>query len=386
MDLGSWKRLHNLELAAHWTLTNDRPHFKQVIIPMKAAKLADRFSRALEPLFTKTVSESAFASWGEDHETSEDRRFRLTGIFGAALRFKAATISTNSRYEFVLYPLGTPHEKNASANVPRGASDRRGFDDPAQNQSWQYASLHAYAVVVSLPRDNSADALVNPKNFVSKTVEERVKFSKYNKFVTATKCEEARATTDTTHQKHAQERVNLMTPAPTSSDLTTSAPTNLAPTRPAPTNSVSTKSTVIVSLTPRRKEVINSMSNRPRMRQVRSRAVSPRTPETSTIPSTQSPATENKHVRHSVTSPMTVKRSSRGDKHTEEKSPTCDICKGKISSIDNCNRHKKNSRFSRCFAYQTFPSANSICKNRAPDVPNVTSSSRRLFYSKSTGI
>ena len=325
MDLGGWMRLHNLELAAHWILTNDRPHFKQAIIPRKATELAARFSRALEPLFANTASESAFASWGEDNEASEDRRFRLKGIFEAALRLKAATVSTNCRYEFVLYPLGTSHAQEQPANLPSGVNGRRGLDDSLQNQSWRYASLHAYAAVASLPRDNFADALVSPKNFVSKTVEERAKLSRYNKFMTATKSEEARAAPGAILPRHAREHVY--------------------PTNPGPTNSISTNSMAIATPGPMRNEVMNSMSNRPRVRQVRSRAVSPSTPESSTIPPTQSSATAKKHVGDSGTSANTVKRSSKGTKASEEKAPTCNICKAEFASNQSRNRDQQNSEF-----------------------------------------
>lgn len=190
MTAAGWKRLHNLELAAHSILTNDRPQFKQVVIPRKAAELAARFSRALEPLFSNMASKSAFASWDEDHEACEDRRFRLKGVFEAALRLKAATVSTNCKFEFVVYPLGTSHVQEQRETLGGDFSARRGLDNFSQNESWQYASLHVYAALASLPRDNFADALVSSKNFVAKSLDERARLSKYNKFVTAMKSED----------------------------------------------------------------------------------------------------------------------------------------------------------------------------------------------------
>jgi len=296
---------------------------------MTAANLADRFSRALEPLFTKNVSESPFASWGENHETSEDRRFRLTGIFAAALRLKAATISTSSRYEFILYPLGTPHVKNTSANVPRDVSHCREFNDPAQSKSWQYASLHAYTAVASLPRDNFADALVSPKNFISKTVEERARFSKYNKFVTATKSEEARATPGTANRQHPREHANLI---------------NSASTNSVPTNSLTTGSMAVANPKLTSKNATNRVSDQPRVRQVQSKAVNPRAPEPSTIPSSQKPTATKKPEENSRTNPQTVKRSSKVDKATGEKVPKCDICKAEFASNHSLIRHQKNGR------------------------------------------
>ncbi|CAG8974760.1 hypothetical protein HYALB_00000371 [Hymenoscyphus albidus] len=120
------------------------------------AEHTSRLLKALAPLFLPSSSEQTkenIQSWGHNDDTSEDRRFRLQGIFEAALALKARTLLSENTFEFVIHKLGTP----------------------ATNLNEQAPNLSLLATVHMHPReefgrgDQMSDALVNSNTFFDKT-------------------------------------------------------------------------------------------------------------------------------------------------------------------------------------------------------------------------
>jgi hypothetical protein len=203
--LDGWTRLHHLELAAHDALIDD-DHFQDVLIPKKAAELSFRFSRALQPLFTHTQAQnqsSVFESWGENEDVRDDRRVRLTEIFELALRLKASTVASDHVYEFVVFPPGiSPAVEEVKGpdkttnNQQRSLNERNTDHENSPTQYWLLASIHSYLADASIPRKPMTDALVQPKNFVQKTEQERRELTLHTKTIVVPKIESANGSHD----------------------------------------------------------------------------------------------------------------------------------------------------------------------------------------------
>ncbi|PVH73658.1 hypothetical protein DL98DRAFT_659315 [Cadophora sp. DSE1049] len=165
-----WDSLHNLELAAYSSLLDDDT-FQKGIVSRKADQLASRLSKALAPLFSRSVDEQAnavFETWNQSPDVCEDRRFRFKGMFEAALKLKAATVITDERYEFVVYPPGTSIDKaSPDSERPFDADDlRTNMRDPTPGQ-WLHASIYTYPGEPVFPTNPMADALVQSQNFLT---------------------------------------------------------------------------------------------------------------------------------------------------------------------------------------------------------------------------
>lgn len=124
-------------------------------IPRKAHHLADRLSRAVDALFVDTEGNDP-NSWGQTRCVSENRQGHLVEIFTTALKFKAETVTTDCRYEFVIHPVKT-------AVLGAHTDGRSGCI-----QFWKYATIHVYQGEASMPADQFVDALVNSRNFITK--------------------------------------------------------------------------------------------------------------------------------------------------------------------------------------------------------------------------
>ncbi|KAL2068409.1 hypothetical protein VTL71DRAFT_16507 [Oculimacula yallundae] len=157
-----WTSLHNLELAAYNSLI-DSSEFRKITVPRRADELASRLSKALAPLFPRSTdveSNANFEGWNEEQDVCEDRRYRMKGLFEAALRLKAATIMTDERYEFVVHAPGSSITESGTRTAP---------DLESQDESgyWLQASIYTYCGEPGDPADPLVDALVQSDNFIS---------------------------------------------------------------------------------------------------------------------------------------------------------------------------------------------------------------------------
>jgi hypothetical protein len=191
----NWKGLHNLDLAAHLKLI-DSSHFQENTIPRKARELAARLSKMLAGLFTRPDNESEgeiFNSWRRDNVVWETRGFHFVGIFEAVLRLKASTVTTDQQYEFVVYPPGTSHTREAEKQPQTTQLGRRNISigDPGNDDrpSWRHASIHCYPTKAVCPQDPLVDALVDPNNFITRTAQERAELCTHTSYITASKTE-----------------------------------------------------------------------------------------------------------------------------------------------------------------------------------------------------
>ncbi|CZR65059.1 uncharacterized protein PAC_14959 [Phialocephala subalpina] len=185
MGHDGWTRLRNLEMAAYSTLINGE-HFQQKIIPKKAEDLAVRLSRALAPFFAADVNgteQEGFETWGEAKIVWEDRKFRMTEIFEGALRLKAATVTTDQVFDFVVNMPGSI-ERNAAADCQiRSNGSMPPSNMRTHDEFYELASFHIYPGKASAPRDLMADALVQSRNFVDKAIFTRSDKPLYTKCV-----------------------------------------------------------------------------------------------------------------------------------------------------------------------------------------------------------
>ncbi|EKD14536.1 hypothetical protein MBM_07257 [Drepanopeziza brunnea f. sp. 'multigermtubi' MB_m1] len=157
-----WTCLRNLELVAYNSLI-DSNEFRKATLPRRSDELASRLSKALAPLFPRSTdveSNARFETWGQEQDICEDRRFRFTGLFDAALQLKARTVATDERYEFVVHPPGTLITEPRTHDAP----DLHSKDNTC---SWLQASLYTYVGDPSDPPDLLADALIQSNNFIS---------------------------------------------------------------------------------------------------------------------------------------------------------------------------------------------------------------------------
>jgi hypothetical protein len=191
----NWKGLHNLDLVAHHILI-DRSHFQENTIPYNAKELAARLSKALAGLFSRSDNErenAIFESWGQDRLVWENRRCRFTGIFEAILRLKAFTVTTDQLYEFVVYPPGTSHIGEAQRKARTAQSSRPNTSSDYQSEGargcWLHASIHVYPTKASRSQDQLADALMNSKNFITRTEREREESCLHTSYIAVPKAE-----------------------------------------------------------------------------------------------------------------------------------------------------------------------------------------------------
>ncbi|KAF8849940.1 hypothetical protein BDZ45DRAFT_216706 [Acephala macrosclerotiorum] len=156
-------RLHNLEMAAYHAMTEEE-RFNETNVPRKAEEFADRLSMALAPFFIQADGaplNGTFASWGQDENQSLDRQFRFKEIFETALRLKAATVTTDETYDFILHPFGTLNKLQESRTGEVISRETR----MAKGDLWLHASLVTYEAHPSSARDLFANALVQSNNF-----------------------------------------------------------------------------------------------------------------------------------------------------------------------------------------------------------------------------
>jgi hypothetical protein len=191
----NWKGLHNLDLAAHLKLV-DSSHFQENTIPYKARELATRLSKVLAGLFARSDNESEneiFNSWRHDNVVWENRGFRFAGIFEAVLRLKASTVTTDQQYEFVVYPPGTSHIRDAERQPRTAQSGRRNIVSRDQGNDnrpcWRHASIHCYPKKAVCPQDPLVDALVDSNNFITRTAQERAELCTRTSYITVSKTE-----------------------------------------------------------------------------------------------------------------------------------------------------------------------------------------------------
>jgi len=89
--------------------------------------LASQLSKALAPLLFSGLNTSQehsldFHTWGEEATVWKDRKDCFTRIFELALELKAMTVTTNFKYEFVIYLPGVSHIEEPTKKMFNGRS------------------------------------------------------------------------------------------------------------------------------------------------------------------------------------------------------------------------------------------------------------------------
>jgi hypothetical protein len=160
-----------------------RERFQQVDIPDRAKHLMAQVVKALSLLLPDDLPQDPaqqIITQKRPNPINEKIQVHLTELFEIALRLKAATVTTDYEYEFVVYPPGTPSKKDATEKVDDGQT-RIGPKD--HRQLLCFASIHRYLPDLSFPRDPSADALVQSNYFITATKEKRENQSDYKAFL-----------------------------------------------------------------------------------------------------------------------------------------------------------------------------------------------------------
>lgn len=228
------------------------------------------------------------------------------GIFKAALQLKVATVTADTRYEFVLYPLGTTHTSSGA-----GSSS----PEDARENSWQYASLHSYAVA-SVARNHPTDVLVRPNNFLIKSPQERVETSVYTKFIIATKKEQLGALPNAIHHDIQRQPLN-------SSKMIAQAKSKLR--------------------------------NHDQATRCYSTSVPSERPQCLEAPRTQNPAKGSEIVEEPRIRSIRRNDSLDNQTHTTKSPPTCAICGTEFAHSHSLNRHLKSSELSYCTQFKLNP-------------------------------
>jgi hypothetical protein len=135
--------LRNLDFAAHKSLI-EQHLFQNHIIPQKAIVLADRVTRALSPLtawdtqLDKEVHINAFEKLSEE-------KTQLVEVFDQALRLKAKVVVSKNLFEMVMYPPGTPFDKDlmVAESMERHRAQQP-FHDVPMVRLCLLPSLHVY--------------------------------------------------------------------------------------------------------------------------------------------------------------------------------------------------------------------------------------------------
>jgi hypothetical protein len=135
-------------------------------IPRKALHLAGRLSGAINTLFVETGGDIV-NSWGQSRGVSETRQAHLVELFTIALKFKTETVTTDCRYNFAIHPAGTTTQDLQA--------------DGECDQFWKYATLHVYHGKAT--PNQFVDALVNPKNFITKEEQALWTRTKYSRAI-----------------------------------------------------------------------------------------------------------------------------------------------------------------------------------------------------------
>lgn len=171
--------MRNLDLSSLYSRIYDHTFQKQTI-PAKAAELAVQFSKILAPFFSNTIAEPSesnwdgFATWGDDEEIWQARRFRLNEIFKVALTAKADSCLNLEDYEMVIFEPGTKYDKNImSVETMEGMQCNQGKFDGRVVQICVQAAVYVHPRKVLSSKSSVADAVIPMRNFVKKTERER---------------------------------------------------------------------------------------------------------------------------------------------------------------------------------------------------------------------
>ncbi|ESZ96858.1 hypothetical protein SBOR_2779 [Sclerotinia borealis F-4128] len=167
---GGWKCARNLALASYISIIRD-PSFPEEDLREQTQNLVLRFSRALAPLCRSPHdSEKILSDMWVDAEGT------VGALFNIALTFKAGTVATEKQYEFIVYPPGTPGTPAAGAiPIAENLSVPKQSGKETVCEAWKHASLYVYEVESSSERNDFANALVKPSNFILREADVREK-------------------------------------------------------------------------------------------------------------------------------------------------------------------------------------------------------------------
>ncbi|RAL58638.1 hypothetical protein DID88_003558 [Monilinia fructigena] len=97
----------------------------------------------------------------------------IGALFRIALTFKAVTVATKQRYEFVVYPPGTVAAKTIPAVENFAVPNQPGKDSICE--AWKHASLYVYEVESNFLKNELEAAMVKPDNFILQEADMRDK-------------------------------------------------------------------------------------------------------------------------------------------------------------------------------------------------------------------
>ncbi|KAF7591318.1 hypothetical protein BBP40_001694 [Aspergillus hancockii] len=178
--------LRNLDLAANDFLFNTR-HYKDNVIPTRAATLSRRLSNALAPLVPTAPEDSptdrdTFNTWGEEERVWQMRERYFIEIFTTALKVKCKLLTSTDRFEIVLHKFGVPFNENEMiAETTSGAGYFGSYARPVQlcllPAVYAYSSRSSDAVQYRIPiksdHDEESRMYLLSKAVVIPCIEER---------------------------------------------------------------------------------------------------------------------------------------------------------------------------------------------------------------------
>jgi len=147
---------------------------------MRSTEFVVKISHVLAPFFSDTSdtpSESdwqGFATWGDDEEIWQARKYRLIEIFTTALTAKADSCLNLEDYEMVIFEPGTKFDKNTM-----GVETKEGMACIQGKFEGRVVRFCVQAAIYLHPRNalpstcSVTDAVVPMRNFVRKTERER---------------------------------------------------------------------------------------------------------------------------------------------------------------------------------------------------------------------
>ncbi|KAA8565248.1 hypothetical protein EYC84_010976 [Monilinia fructicola] len=164
---GNWKCARRLAIASYLSIIRD-PSFSGQDLREQTQHLVMRFSRALAPLCKPPHDSEKILSniWIDSEGT-------IGSLFRIALTFKAVTVATKHRYEFVVYPPGTVAAKTIPAVENSTVPNQPGKD--LTSDVWKHASLCVYEVESNFQKNELEAAMVKPDNFVLQEADVRDK-------------------------------------------------------------------------------------------------------------------------------------------------------------------------------------------------------------------
>ncbi|TEY63385.1 hypothetical protein BOTCAL_0155g00070 [Botryotinia calthae] len=157
LQKGDCKCARKLALESYISIIRD-PSFSENDLREETQNLVLRFSKAIAPLCNPPHnSEKVLNSIWVDAEGT------VGTLFITALTFKASTVATEQKYEFVIYQPGTATTEALPVLESLAVSEQSGKDLTCE--VWRHASLYVYEIETASERNYPA-GMVKPSNFI----------------------------------------------------------------------------------------------------------------------------------------------------------------------------------------------------------------------------